>query len=1066
MQSDLGERDCPACGFANPLAFRFCGQCGVSVAESTERLARPAERRQVTVLFSDIVGWTRLARDLDPEDLDALLRSYQATCAEVIGRYRGHTAQYLGDGVLAYFGYPDAHEDDAERAVRAALSIAEAIPRLNPSLAVRVGIATGLVLAGNRSLEGSANELAVIGETPNLAARLQDLAPPNGVVIAPSTRQLLGTLFELESLGEHTLKGFGEPVQAYRVVRDRPFDSRFEAVRDAALTPLVGRKEEIDLLVGRWQHAKHGEGQVVLLSGESGIGKSRTVQALRERLSAEPHVVLQYQSSPHHADSALHPVIVQLERMADFRPGEKAADRLSKLESLLPRSMKRKASTVPLLAALLSVDANGRYPPLGLDPQQQKDRTLTALVQHLDDLASRLPLLMVVEDAHWIDPTSLEWLGRVIEWARAARVLLVVTFRPEFSPDWAERSRLAFLTLNRLSRWESEAIVRQLAAHAALANDTVDQIVSKTDGVPLFIEEVTKAVLKESERSAEQPASSTIAVPSSLHDSLMARLDQLASVKEVAQVCGVIGRECAFPLLSAVIGWPAAKLEAAMDRIVQSGLMFRQGTPPEANWVFKHALVQDAAYASLPRSRRQALHARTAEVLAERFAEVVATQPELMAHHLMAAERVGEAIGYWEKAGQRAAKRSANLEAVRHFTRALELLDRLPDTPERPRRELALRVMLGPTLIITRGPWSADVRQNYARAQRLSAQFSDSPQRFAALWGLWRITRSFHEKQQISDDLLLVAGSVRDQGLVLQAHHTQWATRFHLGLHAECLSHVEEGLQLYAGGDYRSHAAIYGGHDPKVCACGEAAYSLWLLGQPERAAARADEALAWARSLDHSGSLAHALEMNLLLHFYRRDAGKVAALADEIIDFAGRENFPVHKAKGLVFRGWALAQLADPREGVDLMRLGLASQQEVGTREDHPIFFDMLAEGFGMLGDAGEGLHAIEQALSETKTTGLVFWTAELHRRRGELMRIRGEPAKAQLEFRRARRIARNQKAIALELRAAMSLARLWSDDARGREGYELLASVQQRFTEGFATVDLVEAKALMEAMV
>jgi class 3 adenylate cyclase len=562
----VGQRDCPACSFANPVAFRFCGQCGASLAgtatavslergnaDGTERIARSAERRQVTVLFSDIVGWTQLARNLDPEDLDALLRSYQVACAEVIGRYRGYTAQYLGDGVLAYFGYPDAHEDDAERAVRAGLRIVEVVPQLNvhqgPSLAVRVGIATGLVLAGNRASEGGAGEFAVIGETPNLAARLQDLAPPNGVVIAPSTRQLLGALFDFDSLGEHTLKGFGEPLEAYRVLRDRPVDSRFEAVRDAALTPLVGRKEEIDLLVGRWQHAKHGEGQVVLLSGESGIGKSRTVQALRQRLSAEPHLVLQYQSSPHHADSALHPVIVQLERMADFRPGEKAAERFSKLEALLSRSMNNAASAVPLFAALLSVDDDGRYPPLGLDPQQQKDRTLAALVQYLDAVASRQPVLMVVEDAHWIDPTSLEWLGRVIEWARAAPVLLVVTFRPQFSLDWTDRSRLAFLTLNRLSRRESATIVRQLAGHASLATDTIEQIVSRTDGVPLFIEEVTKAVLKETERSAEQTIPSTIAVPSSLHDSLMARLDQLANVKEVAQVCGVIGRECSFALL-------------------------------------------------------------------------------------------------------------------------------------------------------------------------------------------------------------------------------------------------------------------------------------------------------------------------------------------------------------------------------------------------------------------------------------------------------------------------------------------------------------------------------------
>jgi class 3 adenylate cyclase/predicted ATPase len=1077
----LGERDCGACGFANPVGFRFCGRCGASVmdiapvvplegrkAEGAERLARSAERRQVTVLFSDIVGWTRLARDLDPEDLGALLRGYQAACTELIAGCGGYTAQYLGDGILAYFGYPKAHEDDAERAVRAGLSIVEAIPRLHLhhelSLAVRVGIATGLVLAGNRAAEGNASELAVIGETPNLAARLQGLAPPNGVVIAPSTRHLLGTLFEIESLGEHVLKGFAEPVRAYRVVRERPVESRFEAVRDTALTPLVGRKEEVDLLVGRWKHARRGEGQVVLLSGEAGIGKSRIVRALRQRLSDEPHVALHYQCSPRYADSALRPVIAQLERMADFRSGEKAEDRLCKLEALLSRAMQNTASAVPLFAALLSVDVGGRYPPLALDPQQEKDRMLAALVQHLDGVAARQPVLMVVEDAHWIDPTSLEWLGRVIEWTRAAPVLLVVTFRPEFSLDWADRSRLTSLTVNRLRRRQSATMVRQLADHGSLADETVEQIVRKTDGVPLFIEEVTKAVLKDTEGSPARTASSTIAIPSSLQDSLMARLDQLAKAKEVAQVCGVIGRECFYPLLSAVIGWPQAELEAAVHRLVQSGLMFRHGTPPEAHCVFKHALVQDAAYASLPRGRRQALHARTAEVLVERFPETVDTQPELMAHHLTAAERVGEAVSYWERAGQRAAKRSANLEAARHFARALELLARLPDAPERVQTELALRIMLGPALITTCGPLSPEVRQNYSRAQRLSMQFPDSPMRFAALWGSWRFTRNFVEKQRISDDLLRVANRLDDEGLMLQAHHTQWATRFHLGLHAACLSHVEEGLQLYGRGDYRSHATMYGGHDPKVCACGEAAYSLWLVGHPERAVARAEEALAWARSLHHSGSLAHALEMNLLLHCYRRDAAKVMELADEIIDFAGRENFPVHKAKGLVFRGWALAQLADPQEGVDLMRRGLASQEDVGTREDHPILFDMLAEGFGMVGDVAEGLHVIEQALSETSAIGLVFWTAELHRRRGELMRTRNEPEKAELDFQRARQIARDQNAIALELRAAMSLARLWSDDAREGQGYELLASVQRQFTEGFATADLVEAKALMDA--
>jgi class 3 adenylate cyclase/predicted ATPase len=1064
----LGARDCPRCGFANPTFFRFCGQCGASVSGGAFA-PRRSERRQVTVLFSDIVGWTELARKLDPEDLSALLRSYQMACTEVVEKYRGYTAQYLGDGVLAYFGYPDAHEDDAERAVRAGLSIVDAIPRLTlyreTNLAVRVGIATGLVLAGNPRAGHSASELSVIGETPNLAARLQYLAPPNGVVIAPSTRQLLGTIFEVESLGEHVLKGFADPVHAYRVVGDRRVDSRFEAVRDATLTPLVGRKEEVDLLVDRWQHAKRGEGQIILLSGEAGIGKSRIVHALRERLSTEPHVELHYQSSPHHADSALHPVIARLERMADFRPGERAEERLSKLEALLSGTMHNTAA-VPLFAALLSVEVGERYAPLALEPQQERDRTLGTLIQHLAAVASRQPVLMIVEDAHWIDPTSLEWLGRVVEWARTAPVLLIVTFRPEFSPNWADLSRLTFLSLNRLSPDQSSMMVRQLARHSPLAAETMEQIVRKTDGVPLFIEEVTKAVIKETERLPAQAASSTIDIPSSLQDSLMARLDQLANVKEVAQVCGVIGGECSFPLLAAVIDWPEDKLQAALGRIEQSGLMSRDGAPPDAHWVFKHALVQDAAYASLPRTRRQLLHARIADLLVERFSETVDSQPELIAHHLTAADRAAEAVSYWEKAGQRAARRSANLEAARHFARALELLGRLPDTLERAQTELAIRDMLGPTLMITRGPLSSEVRQNYSRAQRLSARFPDSPLRFATLWGLWRFTRNFNDKQKISDDLLRVAGKVGDSGLMLQAHHAQWATRFHLGLHAACLKHVDDGLEIYSRGDYRAHAAMYGGHDPKVCACGEAAYSLWLIGQPERAQARSEEALAWARGLDHSGSLAHALEMNLLLHSYWRDAPKVLGLADEIIDFASRENFPVHKAKGLVFRGWALAKLGDAQEGVNLMRRGLASQQEVGTREDHPIFFDMLAEGFGMLSDLGEALHTVEQALSEAKSVGLGFWTAELHRRRGEIMRSRKEQQRAELDFRRARRLAHHQQAIALELRAAMSLARLWSEEERGRrEGYQLLASVQRRFTEGFATADLVEAKALMDTM-
>ncbi len=1082
----VSPESCPLCGFVSPPSFRFCGQCGAALPGSDGAdpatgltLSAPpgqqAERRQVTVLFSDLVGSTRLATRLDPEDLNALLRAYQSASAEVIERFGGYTAQYLGDGILAYFGYPEAHEDDAERAVRAALGIVQATRRLEAepgaTLAVRAGIATGLVVAGEHDVEGGASASAVVGETPNLAARLQGLAAPDSVVIAPSTRHLIGGVFELEALGEHPLKGFAEPLQAYRVVRERSVSSRFEAARSAALTPLVGRREEVALLLGRWSQAKQGDGQVVLLVGEAGIGKSRVVQTLHQRLAEEQHALLRYQCSPHYTNSALHPVIAQIERMAHIRGEDSAQDKLDKLAAWLGQVLEDIDPVVSLLAALLSIPAGGRYPPLPADPKQQKDKTLAALVQLLDGIARRQPTLIVVEDAHWIDPTSLEWLKLIIDWIPRARALLVMTSRPEFSPDWATRSQLTLLTLNRLSRRHSFTMVHELAGTDWLSDEVVEQIVAKTDGIPLFIEELTRVVLEadaaaaHTKHDSKRATAPRFTIPATLQDSLTARLDQLGKTKEVAQICSAVGREFSYELLAAVAPLSDTELVATMDKLVESGLVFCRGTPPRASYAFKHTLLQDAAYESLLRRKRQDLHHRIADVLVERFAATAEARPELVAHHFSAANRVDEAVLYWGKAGRRAAARSANVEAVRHFDRALELLDTMPNTPERKEKELDLRIVLGPALINTRGPLSLDVRENYSRTQRLCMQLPETRMHFAALWGSWRITRNFVEKQRIADDLLRVASRLDDQELLLQAHHTQWATQFHLGRHTECLRHVDKGLAIYAQNDYRSHATTYGGHDPKVCGCGEAAFSLWLLGRPEVSLARADEALSWAEDLKHAGTTAHALDMNLLLQRYRRDLDKVMERADEIIEFAGRENFPIHKAKGLVFKGWAVAQLDDPRAGLELMRAGLDSQQNVGTREDFPIFFDMLAEVLGMTGERTKALHAVDEALSEGAVSGLRYWTAELHRRKGELLLHRNMKERAEESLLRARRTAQEQGAAALELRAAMSLARLWSDCARDTEARDLLASVRGRFTEGFETADLKEATSLLQAI-
>jgi class 3 adenylate cyclase/predicted ATPase/type II secretory pathway predicted ATPase ExeA len=1035
-------------------------------------LGEQAERRQVTVLFSDLVGSTQLATHLDPEDLNSLLRAYQRVSAEVIERFGGHTAQYLGDGILAYFGYPEAHENDAERAVHAGLGIVQKASRLEiesgDTLAVRVGIATGLVVAGDHDANGGASASSVVGETPNLAARLQGLATPNSVMISPSTRQLIGSMFKYEDLGEHELKGFAEPIKAYRVIQERSVSSRFEAAQDTPLTPLVGRREEVSLLLGRWGQAKQGDGQVVLLVGEAGIGKSRVVQTLRLDLAEEQHTLLRYQCSPHYTNSALHPVIAQIERMADIRGSDSAADKLDKLITLLGQTFENIDPLVSLFAALLSIPDGGRYPPPPADSRQQKDKTLAALVQHLDGIATRQPTLIVVEDAHWIDPTSLEWLKLVIDWVPRARVLLILTSRPEFSPPWATRSQLTLLTLNRLSRRQSLTMVRGLPGAETLLDEIVEQIFSKTNGIPLFIEELTKVVVDAYAANglATQDSMKTmpprLTIPVTLQDSLTARLDQLGKAKEVAQICSVLGREFSYELLAAVMPQPDKVLAATMDKLVESGLVISRGTPPRASYVFKHALLQDAAYESLLRRKRQELHGRIADILVERFAMTAKTKPELVAHHFSAAHRLEEAVLYWEKAGRRAVARSANVEAVRHFDMALEALGAMANTPERKEMELGLRIVLGPALINTRGPLSSNVQENYSRAQRLCMQLPETETHFAAFWGLWRITRNFDEKQRIADDLLRVAGRLDDQGLLLQAHHTQWATQFHLGRHVECLRHVDEGLSIYAQNDYRSHATIYGGHDPKVCGCGEAAFSLWLLGKPEASLTRADEALAWARNLEQAGTTAHVLDMSLQLHQYRRDLRKVMERSDEIIEFAKQENFPIHMAKGHVFRGWAVAHLDDPTTGLALIRAGLDSQQNVGTREDFPIFFDMFAEVLGMTGETSEALRVIDEALSEVAASGLRYWTAELHRRKGELLLNGNMKEKAEESLLRARRTAHQQGATALELRAAMSLARFWSDCGRGAEARDLLASVHGRITEGFETADLKEATSLL----
>ena len=709
-----------------------------------------AERRQVTVMFSDLVGSTALSSRMDPEDLREVISAYQKCVAETVRRFDGFVAKYMGDGVLAYFGYPQAHEDDAERAVRAGLELVAAVSALKAHvlLQTRLGIATGLVVIGDLIGSGEAQERGIIGETPNLAARLQGIAEPNMVVIAEGTRKLLGNLFELEDLGAKDLKGIAGPVRAWAALRQASVEGRFEAFHASALTELVGREEELEILLRRWSKAKTGGGQVVLLSGEAGIGKSRLTAALLERLASEPHTRLRYFCSPQHTDSAFYPIISQTERAAGLTHDDTTQAKLDKLDALLAQTS-TPIQDAALFAEMLSLPNDGRYPALDLAPEERRQKTQEALAAQLAGLTRRRPALMIVEDAHWVDPTSLEVFGRTVDQIKTLPVLLIVTFRPEFNAPWAGRSHVTTSALNRLGEREAATIIASLVGNKELPANLMAEIVERTDGIPLFVEEMTKAVLEaESEGQGRETAAavpySALAVPPSLHASLMARLDRLGPAKEVAQIGAVLGREFSHALLAAVARKSEKALQSALDRLIAAGLLFRQGVPPHASYLFKHALVQDAAYGTLLREPRRALHARIAQTLETNFAEIAENQPELVARHYSEAGLFEKAAFFWGKAGRRSLSRSALAEAAAQLTRALDQIATLPATPELRGEQIELQVAVITPLMYVKGYVAPETKAAVERARSLieqAEQLGDPPKDrlllFSVLYGFW-----------------------------------------------------------------------------------------------------------------------------------------------------------------------------------------------------------------------------------------------------------------------------------------------------------------------------------------
>ncbi len=1021
-------------------------------------------------MFCDLVGSTALSTQLDPEDLREVIAAYQKCAADVVTRFGGYLAKYMGDGVLVYFGYPEAHEADAENAVRAGLALVDGIAQLftEGRHQVRVGVATGLVVVGELVGAGEAQERNVVGETPNLAARLQSAAAPNSVVIAATTRRLAGESFEYETIEPAQFKGFAEPVSAFRVVRERTMASRFEALRAASVTPLVGREEEIELLQRRWQQIKSGEGRVVLLVGEAGIGKSRLTTALEEGLKDEAHVRLRYFCEAHHQGSALQPIVGQLQHAAGFARDDTPADKRAKLEKLLAAG--DGGADIEPIAELLGLPVGQAADPADRDPQRKRQRVLAALLARLDVLARQHPVLLLFEDAHWADPTSVELLTLTIERLQTLPALLVITLRPDYQPPWAGLPHVTTLSLSRLSQRERAILVGHVSGGRTLPPELLQQIVDRTDGVPLFVEELTKSVLESEELHTaggqdvtDRPAQ-PLAIPTTLQASLMARVDRLGSAREVLQIGAAIGREFSYEVLAAVAGLPDAVLQDALVRLTEAELVFLRGTPPNAIYTFKHALIQDAAYSTMLRIRRQQLHSAIAMVLEMRFPDVVKTTPEVIAQQFERAAQNEKAIKYWQQAADRDLRRFAMKESMAHYANGLRLALALSEGRQRDELELDLSLGLGLAEIIGIGPGSTEATAHYQRALALSQTLPECGRElFLATWGVWFLTAvsgKFAEGMALADELVKIARERNDTDLMVEAYHAVCPTMMWRADLAGTRDAGKEVIRLYDRNRHRDHAYFFGGHDSRVCARSFVALSLWALGFPEQARREAWACIEDGRTLGHAFSHAHGLNMGSFTFLMLDDVEACRAIADELYPLAERNKFSWPLAQAQFLRGWLAANEGGSYSAIDDM---LQVAKPTGSSVLYPVLLGLIAAQQVRLGHHDAATITLDRASQEVALRA-PFFEGEVMRLRGESLRAqsRDNVAPAEAAFRQAIALAEKHACRAFKLRATASLAKLLGDTGRRTEGRAALAPLYGEFTEGFDIPDLQAAKALL----
>jgi predicted ATPase len=982
-----------------------------------------------------------------------------------------------------YFGFPTAHEDDAHRAILAGLGMLDAMHTRNTRLAqehgirlsIRVGLHTGLTVIGDVGA-GQKHELLALGEAPNIAARIQSLAAPDTVAISADTYRLVEGYFTVEDLGRQTLRGVAAPLQVYRVLRHSGAQSRLDVVGTRGLTPLVGREQEVGFLLERWHWVKAGQGQVVLLSGEAGIGKSRLVQVLKDQVTSEHHTRLECRSLPHYQNSALYPVIDLLQRLLQWQHDASPDEKLDTLAQALSQYRLPLQETMPLLAPLLALPLpEDRYPPLPFSPERQRQKTLEVLLAMLLEPSAQRPVLFILEDLHWTDPSTLELLALLMDQIPTVSFCALLTCRPTFQPPWSSRSYVTQVTLSRLAQPQVGRMAEHVAGGKRLPAEVLRQIVEKTDGVPLFVEEMTKAILESGylkETDAHYEVTGTLpalAIPATLQDSLMARLDRLVTAKAVAQYAAVLGRHFSYALLHAVSQLDEPTLQRELGRLVDAELVYQRGLPPQATYLFKHALIRDIAYASLLRSTRQGYHQRVVTVLEAQFPETATTQPELLAQHCTEAGLNAQAVRYWYQAGQHASQRSAHAEAVAHCTQGLAVLTTLPHTPERARQELAFQTSLGQTLIAVHGYAAEEVEHVYRQARALSQEVDDTAEQVRALMGLYAVfhVRANHEAvHALTGELLQLGQAAQDPLVLIQTYATAGASLLMQGQFALARTRLEHALSLYRP-QRDDPSAYFFGHHPVVQNLGSLAEVLWVLGYSERAVQHCDEALTFAQGLSHPFSLAFALCLKVQTHQRRREANLVQEQAETLVTASTEHGFPFRAAVGNMLLGWALVERDAGQAGIARIEEGIAAFQTTGAKLLMPMWLTLLAEAYRKLGQIEEGLTVVAEALRAVDDTGEPFYEAELQRLKGEfLLQLSADNQReAEACFQQAMTIAQNQGAKAWELRTATSLARLWHHQGKRQQAHDLLAPVYHWFTEGFDTPDVQEAKALLDKL-